>query len=878
MPLLVAFLALATIATAMLAPNYPINAQLPPVARVSEPFEFTFSPSTFIGGGVGLTYTLVEAPPWLRIDSARRMLYGTPGIEDTGDAQFLLVAVDASGSSSMSVTLVVSKEPGPKSKESSILSELSKNGPTSSPATVHMYPENAFVLDLNASELFTNTDATTTYYATSGENSPLPSWIGFDPANFQFWGMTPSILPSEPQTFEFKIVASDVIGFSAATVSFDIAVGQHILTFTPPERTLYFNPGQPFSTPHFRDDLTIDNQTVSFEDLSVVKFDGPSWLSLDDQTVSLSGTAPENSDGENVKVSVLDHFRDKATLGIQLKLSQLFSKGVLDCNATIGKDFSYTFDRLLLNGDDVKLDVDLGNAPSWAKYNENSWTLYGHVPDDAKPQNYSIELVARRGSVGESRYLNLNVFESDVGGVENQSSSGRMTHGPKAGVIAVAVVVPAVLGALLTFLCILCVRRRRRKIEANQEVYHDKLSGSPDMQNSGLGQRDEGAAPAGQGTQQRLSSSTDCSLPRLELPSLWETESLTSKEQMTPRINDQAPRSTFDWGIITDENQPNQGTPKRRSTATQTSPCRRSERRSSRREPLRPIQPRSINRDSAVSFKSRRYSRQSSGISVASGLPVRLSGAGHGAGGFEPPGAALPRLPRTSWGDETDIETLAMMFPRPLSRQRRINRQVSRASSPSPELDSLDAFIQARARNRNSGNPLFASRLSSRRSTVCRSLERAHRSSSMANTARSISSYADERRQGHSASARSVPVYEDRQPNSTVATGPASPISKTQRTCRTADNRARMVKRHTDAIEEIPRLWSYHSVSRYAFPDSATESADSLDNNFTEYRESDGEKRPWYRQLADTDEIQSTEGSGQLSSKSSSFQGDLAFV
>lgn len=871
MLLFVAFLALARIATAALASNYPINAQLPPVACVSEPFRFTFSPSTFVGGGVGLTYSLVDAPQWLRIDSARRMLYGTPGTEDAGATQFLLVAADASGSTSMSVTLVVSKEPGPKSK-SSILSELSKNGPTSSPATLHMYPGNAFVVDLNASELFTNIDSTTVYYATSGENSPLPSWIGFDSSNFQFWGMTPSALPSDPQTFEFNLVASDVVGFSAATVSFDIAVSKHIITFTPPERTLNFTPGQPFSTPHFIGDLTIDNRTVSPKDLSVVKFDGPSWLSLDNQTVSLSGTAPENAGNENIKITVLDHFHDKATLGLQLRLSQLFSKGVVSCNATIGKDFSYTFDKLLLNGDNVELDVDLGDAPAWAKYDEKSWTLYGHVPDDEKPQNYSIKLVARRGSVTELRNLNLNVFEDDAGVVDNQNSSGSTPHQPKAGIIAVAVVVPVVVvSGLLTFLCILCVRRRRCKIKEDQEAYNDKLAASPDMQDPDLAQRDDEAISAGQGTCQRSSSSSDRSVPRLELPPLWETESLARKEQKTPEIDNQAPRATFDWGIITDGNQLSQGTPKRRNTATQTSPSSRwSDRRNSRREPLKPIQPRSINRDSALSFKSKRYSKRSSGISVTSGLPVRLSGAGHGAGGFEPPVAAPQRLARASWDDDTDIESLAMMFPRPTLAHRRISRRAPRASSPSLEPDSLEAFIQARARNRNSGNPMFASRLSSRGSTVYRTLEKARWSSSIADTARSVSSYADERRLGRPTSAMSLSVYEDDQSNSAVA-GTVSPISETPSMSRTADNQARMVKRYTDAIEEMPRFWSQRSMSRYASPDST-------DNHLAEDRESDEEQRPWYRQLADPDERRSVERSDQLSSRSSSIQGDLAFV
>jgi hypothetical protein len=64
-------------ALAIAAPTitFPINSQVPPVARVSMPFMFTFSASTFSGSS-SLDYTLSSAPTWLSLDGSTRTLLG----------------------------------------------------------------------------------------------------------------------------------------------------------------------------------------------------------------------------------------------------------------------------------------------------------------------------------------------------------------------------------------------------------------------------------------------------------------------------------------------------------------------------------------------------------------------------------------------------------------------------------------------------------------------------------------------------------------------------------------------------------------------------------------------------------------------------------
>ncbi|OKL59019.1 hypothetical protein UA08_05537 [Talaromyces atroroseus] len=867
-------------------PNYPINSQLPPVARVSQPFNFTFSSGTFSNGDSGLHYSLSNAPSWLKIDSATQTLYGTPGTNDAGAPQFLLVAADQSGSGSMDVTLVVSSDPGPQTGKS-LLPQLAKTGPTSSPGTVFMYPGRAFTIDFGAAGVFSNIQANTIFYATSAPyNSPLPSWMSFDPSQLKFTGISPSNPSSVPQSFTFNLIASDTAGFSAAMVTFEIVVGQHILSFSETAQTLNFTRGQPFSTPQFIENLSLDNRSVSSKNLSHFSLDGPSWLKLDNKTLSLSGTAPQDADNENVTLTVGDIYDDMARLELNLRVSQLFAKGVQSCNATIGDTFSYTFDKSLLSDASVKLQVDLGEVSSWVQYNTATETLTGDVPKNLTPQTFSIKLTATQGPVKETRNLNLKVSKSGTGGVfnDNQTSSGTK-HGidsRKAGIIAAAVLAPCAVAAAIGILLFLWCRRRRSKA-SNARHDKDEETASSEQQFSSQDIHPDKSGAAAQVTEvpRDLSdlSSNDSAPP--QLGPLWETASLEDEQrQPSSRLDIEPQKLIMEWDSASmragKSRVPSNVSPTRSTSISQASPLpRRGSRRHSKREPLKPIQARSLKRDSIMSSKSKRYSRRSSGISgVAPGLPVRLSGAGHGAGGIGPPRSDMVRA---SWhttqlslqSDDTGIENLAIMFPRPphvrnrdgsistrhrRDYQKRVSMKSNRPlSMEPPEPDSLEAFIQGRARSRNSGNPLFSSRMNSRGSTGYRALDKARRSSSIADTTVSTSTYADDRRQSQVvrpvSAAMSASVYGDDNRNSMI---PARPMSQISELGGFNTNRNRtsqgLVQRYTEAIAELPRFWSQGSMGSMRRFESAESLAGSDDYyDLIDEREDPEGRRQWYR-------------------------------
>lgn len=843
--------------------NYPVNAQLPPVARVGKAFNFTFAESTFVNDGVGLTYSITNAPKWLQLDSVHRLLHGTPNSEDVGATSFYLVAADQTGSTPMGVTLVISKAAGPQIGEP-LLPQLAECGPTSSPATIFLYPERSFSLKFG-SQTFINTDSRTLYYATSSNNSPLPSWVVFDPSLLKFDGTTPILHSLQPQAFSFNLVASDVAGFSATTARFDMVLAQHILAFKNSTLSLNFTRGQIFSTAPLINTLTLDGQGLNPKEITSVDVEKPSWLTIDNRTLSFTGTAPSDAPPQNVTITITDIYNDVTTLLINLELSQLFSEGLQGFYAIIGKDFSYTISRSLLTNPSAHLTVELGSISKWAFYNANSMTIQGHVPADTEPQTFSIQLIASEGSKTESRNLDFRVFGDGQGNstyyTDTDATSGRdKPHLHRAGIIAIATVIP--LAVILGIIPLGYCWHHRRQNQAVRDIRSQEKSPMQILSDEEASNSESTQGNPCDGFGPERNSVTFSLPPRLELEPLWETDFEHANEAATmdksSKERKQDIPSRLVWPIdrnLGDASQAQESVRETRSVSQVSFPVSRTSTKQTAmaREPLKPIQQhRSLKRNSVMSRKSKRRSRRSSGISsVAAGLPVRLSGAGHGAGYIGSPAHAPWRV---SWqgahinftGDENTIDTLAPLFPRP--PPARVRNSLSnkswgsgRMSSIQPieaalfaqtDADSLETFIQERARNRNSDNPLFRARVSSRESTGVRALEKARRESSIAETAISEPPEREDGRQCLQvrplSTARSS-VYTD---DFRVSTQTCQ-FSQTSHTNDLDASRVRgnrLVQRYTDAISQLPLFCSEGSLASLRHFESSNSSTAHSEN------------------------------------------------
>ncbi|KAL4809743.1 hypothetical protein BDV18DRAFT_132700 [Aspergillus unguis] len=780
-PMLILLSFLSTV-NAIIFANYPVNAQLPPVARISKPFSFVFSQGTFGDSGPQTQYSLANAPSWLKVDSTSRTLSGTPEKEDAGSPKFDLVATDPSGSARMQVTIIVTEDDGPKIGKS-LVPQLQAIGPTSAPSNIIVHSGDSFSIPFD-NQTFVNTRPSTVYYGTSyPDNAPLPSWIGFDQESLRFFGSAPTI---GPQTFSLNLVASDVSGFSAATITFDLTVSPHILSFKQSVQTLFVADGKEVISPQLIDTLTLDGNKPTTNALAETKIDAPDWLKVDKKSLSFRGKPPANGKDSNVTISVRDIYQDMATVVVSLRYSQFFRDGFDDeCDAVIGEYFTFTFNSSALTDESAELDVDLGQELPWLYYNRDNKTLHGEVPSDLEPNSYEIRLTAREGTAEGNETFKINILAEHDSHEDGTSASSRASHTNKAGIIVMAIFIP--LGCVaIAFLLLYCRRRRQRwsKHEDGEGFEEKKLPPEPVGPGLSHCQPFEQATQGNPPAMGSVPPPPESKPPQLELEPWWNvSDEPKNSNQAVPGQENTFSSSTIDWEFVPlqipeqDENKPPEepaSKPNRLSFQSSPPVHRGFSNRSGRREPLRPIQPRrSMKRNSVMSSRSRRWSKRSSGIStVSAGLPMRLSGAGHGAGGFGPPGHGFVKI---SWqntqaslqSEESGVGNMAPLFPRPPANNQDSNkrtsvRAVERDSLTLSESDSLEAFVQGRARSRHSSNPFIAGPISRRVSSSIRALERGRSNASRTETVNSATDNEDYRRQERASSlAMSGSVYTD---------------------------------------------------------------------------------------------------------------------
>ena len=458
---------------------------MPPVARASKPFQFIFSASTFTSITPTINYVLSNSPAWLQLDSNSRTLYGTPGPKDAGPATFTITATDSTGSTPLSVTLIVSTNQGP-GLGTSLTQQLSALGAFSFPDSLLFYPSTPISLSFG-SDTFTDTDGNTVYYALCANNTPLPSWLNFDASSLSFSGTTPDFTsPGElPQAFAIELSASDVVGFSAATVSFQIIIGDHEFTFGNKSMVIDVIPGKHVNFSGISDELTLDGVPIQIKNLKEILPETPDWMSIDAQTLILSGMPPDSVTSQNFSVLASDIYGDTANTTIFISVdssSDLIQGDIGALHAVIGSEFSYTFNRSLFPDPAAKISVDLGNTTLWLRYDPSQLILQGTVPGNLSPQLDRLNVTVSKGARSQTQVFTILLAQSDGlnGNIPTNASSGIATTsqtsssspttsatpmrntagGSHSRTVAVALMVPLTLIAAIFLGC--CIRRKRQ--------------------------------------------------------------------------------------------------------------------------------------------------------------------------------------------------------------------------------------------------------------------------------------------------------------------------------------------------------------------------------------------------------------------------------
>ncbi|MCJ1229108.1 hypothetical protein MMC12_005773 [Toensbergia leucococca] len=465
----------------------PLNAQVPPIARISEPYYFVFSESSFSSSAPTIDYALTDSPGWLELDSPSRSLSGKPGTEDGGPVNVNLVATDDTGSASMPITLIVSTESGPV-LGTPIASQLPAFGSFSGPDILTLAPSSPLSFSFSPNT-FTNTSPDTVYYALCANNTPLPSWIHFDADSLSFSGVTPqSTSPVElSQVYSINLTASDIVGFSEAIASFQLVVERHVLAFGSNTHTINITQGSSFNYSGLRTDLTLDGQPIQSSNLGQVTANTPEWMSLDPKSLVLSGTPPMSLVSQNITISATDTYGDMANITIQIQTSttlNIFRGTIGVVNATIGSEFNYTLGGIILGDSDLCVTADLGNTSSWLSFDATNLSFQGRIPNDVVPQQDLLNVTATSGTQSHSQTFTINIVQGKNSasgpGTSSISKSTKATATPhstnktispsvdastgnasKNHATAAAVVVSLV--ALLIALILFCWCRRRRR-------------------------------------------------------------------------------------------------------------------------------------------------------------------------------------------------------------------------------------------------------------------------------------------------------------------------------------------------------------------------------------------------------------------------------
>ncbi|EQL01171.1 hypothetical protein G6O67_001000 [Ophiocordyceps sinensis] len=497
LPVHLLILICAQLASTQPAISFPFNSQLPPAARIDKFFSYSLAPSTFTSSRRNISYSLGDHPDWLSIESDGRRLYGTPKEADVPPGDVVgqsvdIIAKDDTGETAMKATLVVARKPPPEI-HIPMAKQIGSFGKFSAPSSILSYP----MADIKFSfdpKTFGNQDLN--YYATSGDGSPLPAWVHFDAPSMTFSGKTPPFksLVQPPQAFDLNLVASDIVGFAAASLSFSVVVGSHKLTTDLPIISLNASRGAELKYSGLENGIQIDGKPVAPGELKVTTDGLPGWLTYDPDTLRLKGTPGKEDHSTNLTISFHDPFSDTLDVHVEIHVaSSLFESTLDDMKLQPGSFFELDLAKHFRNPGDLKVDVTTSPHEDWLKV--DGLKMSGNVPKSAKG-DIKISIDARSGSSGikETEAFDISFLAVDgTTAVPKKPTSPTPTSTPDShaasadssdaqtghlstGEILLATIIPIIFITILLMLLICYVRRRRARRTYLSSKYLAKMA------------------------------------------------------------------------------------------------------------------------------------------------------------------------------------------------------------------------------------------------------------------------------------------------------------------------------------------------------------------------------------------------------------------
>lgn len=520
---------------------YPVNKQIPPIARVDEDFQFKISNDTFKStsdGSVQVSYNAYEMPNWLSFDSGSLTFSGKPSLdflegEETKYFNVVLEGTDSSDSSSSNTTcqLVATKRSGISvASDFNLLNLLKNYGFTNGKDALKLSPRDIFNVTFERSYFEgLDNDTVLTYYGRSTQyNAPLPNWLFFDVNNLKFSGTAPVVNSqiAPEMDYSFSLIATDIDGFAAASIDFQIVVGAHRLT-TSIENTLVINitDSGSFSYPIPLDYIYLDDTVISKSDLGNIELvNAPESIKISDN-YTLTGKLPSDNETSSFQLSIYDKYEDVVYLNFLVESTQnLFAIASFpSVNVTRGEYFDYSLlPSQFTSFSETKVSASFNSENNWLHFQPSNLTFYGEVPNDF--DSLSVEIVAAVGSKKESRTLKMigidgkthshtssstsssasssstSSVTSTIDGKSTATATSTSTVAPNAinkkkksnNTVAIACGVAIPVAVILILLLLLLLWRRRRNEKKNNDKEKMAIS-SPDPKNPANEPNDIGA-------------------------------------------------------------------------------------------------------------------------------------------------------------------------------------------------------------------------------------------------------------------------------------------------------------------------------------------------------------------------------------------------
>jgi axial budding pattern protein 2 len=485
-------------AAAHISVGSPAANQLPLVARIGSTYQWSLSPDTFVVlDGSSPTYSSSTLPAWLSFDPSTLTFRGTPQAEDKGTSSVTVTAADGKASATTTFSIPITshappalREPfGPQFSPNPSLSSVFhlRNGSaldTGRP-TLRIPPHWSFSVGFDG-KMFNGTDDVF-YGALQANSSQLPDWVTFSSSDITFNGYTPAApVDAPPPVLSLALIASDIEGFSAQALPFDLVVAAHELSMsTSSLPTINVTAQLPFnvslsSAADFAGVL-LDDEAVLPANVSSVAVDVgnySSWLTFDPSSRSLSGVPPAELAGKVTLPAVLTGAGSQTLRTmVSLEMTPPFfandSLGSITVEAgqAVHFDLSSDFSAAQRTPDvDLSIAVNTSDAASadFLSFDSTAAVLSGTVPADFADPLILVTFVAYSRNTHSTSHAALtiaipNAHPAPGGMAHHRPSAAGAAHRRK--VVRALGIACGVVGALVVFALLLVFMRWFARVE-----------------------------------------------------------------------------------------------------------------------------------------------------------------------------------------------------------------------------------------------------------------------------------------------------------------------------------------------------------------------------------------------------------------------------